>query len=472
MLRRLGVAGSIVGVLVLVLTLQLGHTQTVGSRALITQGIDERKLFPLRGNTRPEATPQNDRGRVDDDLPMTHMLLQLRRPPEQERALEQFLKDQQDPKSANFHKWLSPQEFGETFGVSQQDLDVITRWLQSQGFTVHMVYPSRMLIDFSGTARHVRTGFHTEIHRLQVRGAGYIANVSDPQIPAALAPVVVGVVSLNNFKPHALQEMRSPRPNYTFPDSLGGSTYAMAPADLASIYNLNPLFKAGISGRGQTIALIEDTNVFSASDWKTFRSTFGLSGYTSGSFSTVHPAPLSGPNNCANPGVIPSNDAEAILDAEWASAAAPNATILMPSCAATPTTFGGLIALQNLIDARTPPPALVSISYGQCETENGAPANAAYNSTYQQAAAEGVSVFVAAGDSGASGCDNNVAQATHGIGANACASTPSNVAVGGTDFSDTYSGTSNIYWGATNTPTFGSALSYIPEIPWNNSCAG
>src|SRR5260370_949087 len=335
-----------------------------------------------------------------------------------------------------------------------------------------MVYPSRMLIDFSGTARHVRTGFHTEIHRLQVSGAGYIANVSDPQIPAALAPVVVGVVSLNNFKPHALHEMRSPRPNYTFPDSLGGSTYAMAPADLATIYNLNPLFKAGISGRGQTIALIEDTNVFSASDWKTFRSTFGLSGYTSGSFSTVHPAPLSGPNNCANPGVIPSNDAEAILDAEWASAAAPNATILMASCADTTTTFGGLIALQNLIDARTPPPALVSISYGQCETENGAPANAAYNSTYQQAAAEGVSVFVAAADSGASGCDNNVAQATHGIAPNAFASTPSNVAVGGTDFSDTYSGTSNIYWGATNTPTFGSALSYIPEIPWNNSCAG
>jgi len=266
MLRRFGVAVSLVGVLVLLLCLQLGHTQTVdtarGSRALITQGIDERLLFPLRGSTRPEATPNNDRGRVDDDLPMPHMLLQLRRPPEQEKALEQFLNDLQDPRSPNFHKWLSPQQFGQTFGVSQQDLDVITRWLQSQGFTVNLVYPSRMLIDFSGTARHVRGGFHTEIHKFEVRGAGHIANTSDPQIPAALAPVVVGVVSLNDFKPHALHEMRKPRGNDTFPNSLGSATYAMVPGDLATIYNLSPLFKAGISGQGQTIALIEDTNVF------------------------------------------------------------------------------------------------------------------------------------------------------------------------------------------------------------------
>jgi subtilase family serine protease len=237
---------------------------------------------------------------------------------------------------------------------------------------------------------------------------------------------------------------------------------------------LNALFSAGISGQGQTIALIEDSDVFSASDWSTFRQTFGLSSYSSGSFTQVHPPappPLPG-NNCGAPGAFAPNDAEAILDAEWASASAPSAAIEMATCKDTSTTFGGLIAIQNLINATTPPPSIMSISYGQCETVNGAAANAAYNSAYQQAVAEGVSVFVAAGDSGAAGCDNGAAEATHGIGVNAFASTPNNVAVGGTDFSDTYSGTNLNYWNSTNTPTFGSAISYVPEIPWNDSCAG
>ena len=260
--------------------------------------------------------------------------------------------------------------------------------------------------------------------------------------------------------------------SFTFADPLGGTTYAVAPPDLATIYNLNPLFNAGYSGQGQTIVVIEDTDIFSAADWKTFRSKFGLSKYTSGSFRTVYPAPSTGTNNCLKPGIIAPNDAEAILDAEWASAAAPSASIQMATCADTTITFGGLIALQNLINASNRPPAIMSVSYGQCETENGAAANAAYSSAHQQAVSEGVSVFVAAGDSGAAGCDNSVAQATHGIGVNAFASTPYNVAVGGTDFSDTYTGTNSSYWNSTNTSTFGSARSYIPEIPWNDSCAG
>ncbi|HVH70784.1 MAG TPA: peptidase S53, partial [Candidatus Dormibacteraeota bacterium] len=269
-----------------------------------------------------------------------------------------------------------------------------------------------------------------------------------------------------------MHQMHKVPPQFTFPSPLGGTTFALVPADLATIYNLNPLFRAGVSGQGQTIVLIEDTDVFSAKDWDTFRSTLGLSSYTSGSFTQVHPAPSSGTNNCGAPGVISPNDAEAILDAEWASAAAPSAAVEIAACADTATTFGGLIALQNLINGSAPPPAIMSISYGQCETVNGAAANAAYNSAYQQAVAEGVSVFVAAGDSGAAGCDNSVAEATHGIAVNAFASTPNNIAVGGTDFSDTYSGTNSTYWNSSNTPAFGSAISYIPEIPWNDSCAG
>jgi subtilase family serine protease len=398
---------------------------------------------------------------------MEHMLLQLRRSPEQEHALQQFLDQLHASNSPNFHRWLNATEFGYRFGLADEDLNAITAWLQSHDFTVNVVYPSGTVIDFSGTAAQVRKAFRTEIHNLDVRGKKHVANMSDPEIPVALAPAIVGVVSLNDFRP---RPMNHPRANYTF--SSGGITeQALVPADLATIYNLNPLFNGGYSGQGQTVVAIEDTNLYKTSDWTTFRATFGLSGYSSGSLTTVHPAPPSGLNNCANPGVVPGNDGEAILDAEWASAAAPSAAIQVAACGDTTTTFGGLIALQNLVNASIAPPAVMSISYGECEAVNGAAANAAYSSAYQQAVAEGVSVFVASGDSGAAGCDNSAMESTHGIAVNAFASTPYNVAVGGTDLGDTYAGTNSNYWNTGNTSTFGSAKSYIPEIPWNDSCA-
>ena len=443
------------------------------ARSRIIQGVDETDRVGLPGNTHPDAGPEHDRGPVEHAFGMKHMLLQLKRSAEQEAALQAYLDELQTIGSPNYHRWLSAQEFGERFGVAKADLDAVTHWLESHEFRVNVVYPSGMVIDFSGNAGQVKKVFETEIHQFEVRGERHIGNINDPRIPAALAPVIAGVVSLHDFRPHALYRMRKERRQFTFPDGFGGSTYAVVPADLATIYNLNPLFTAGVSGQGQTIVLIEDTDVFKASDWNMFRETFGLSGYGSGSFRQVHPAaPAPQANNCGAPGVVPLNDAEAILDAEWASAAAPSAAIEMAACADTGTTFGGLIAIQNLINASTPPPSIMSISYGQCETENGATGNAAYNSAYQQAVAEGVSVFVAAGDSGAAGCDNSVAEATHGIGVNAFASTPNNVAVGGTDFSDTYSGANATYWNSSNTSAFGSAISYIPETPWNDSCAG
>ncbi len=428
----------------------------------IAQSIDEGKLLMLRGNVRPEATAANDRGRVADDLPMEHMLLQLKRSDSQELVLDSFIDELHNPNSPNFHHWITAEQFGERFGVAQQDLEKLTNWLQSHKFNVNVVYPSGVLIDFSGTAGAIREAFHTDIHRLNVNGKAHIANVSDPQIPAALAPVVAGIVSLHDFMPHTMNKARG---NYTF--SSGGSTSeAVVPADLATIYNFNPVFNAGITGTGQTIVVIEDTNVYSTADWSTFRSKFGLSKYTSGSFTQIHPG-----SNCANPGIIAGNDGEAILDAEWASAAAPNAAIELVSCADTSTTFGGLIALQNLINASSQPPAVVSISYGECEPYNGAAANAAYSAAYQQAVAEGVSVFVSSGDEGAAGCDAGSGNATHGIAVNAFASTQYNVAVGGTDFGDTYAGSNGTYWSASDSSVYESAKSYIPEIPWNDSCA-
>jgi pro-kumamolisin-like protein len=169
--------------------------------ALITEKIDAGKLVTLVGNTRPEANAANDRGAVADDFPMQHMLLQLRRSPQRERAFEGYLDELSDPKSPNYHHWLSAQEIGQKYGLANRDLDIIRLWLESHRFAVNKIYPNRMVIDFSGTAGQVRHAFHTEIHYLVVNGRPHTSNVSDPRIPAALAPAVVGVVSLNDFKP-------------------------------------------------------------------------------------------------------------------------------------------------------------------------------------------------------------------------------------------------------------------------------
>jgi len=377
---------------------------------LITQDVDESKLVTLGGNTRPEAKAKYDRGRVDDNLLMEHLLLLLKRSPEQERELGKFIDDLHDLSSPNFHRWLTAKEFGERFGVAEQDRDTIKNWLQSHGLKVNVDYTNGLLIDFSGTAGQVRDTFHTEIHNLKVKGVKHIANMSDPQIPAALAPAVAGVVSLHDFPPHP---MLRPRADYTVSES-GTTYYLVVPGDLATIYNLNPLFSAGISGQGQTIVAVEDTDVYTTADWTSFRSVFGLSSYADGSITQIHPPPPSGSNNCSDPGVN-GDDREAIVDAEYASAAAPSAAIVLASCTDTET-FGGLIALQNLLNGSGTPPALVSMSYGTCEAENGASSNAAFNATFQQAVAEGVSVFVSSGDHAAAGCDVYDQDAIYGIG--------------------------------------------------------
>ena len=419
-------------------------------------------LVTLRGNTRPEAKAINDRGRVSDDLIIHHMMLQLQRTPEQEQALQQFINDIHDPNSPLFHHWITAAEFGQRYGVASAGIARVTDWLESQGFKVNLVYPNQMVIDFTGSAGQICQALHTEIHRLLVNGQAHIANMSDPQIPAELASTVAGVVSLNDFRPHP---MLKPRPNYT----VGNGRYPVVPADLATIYNFNPAFAAGISGQGQTIVLIEDTDVYSTADWDTFRSTFGLaSAYPLGSQAQVHP-PSSPTNNCTDPGYT-LNDFEAALDVEWASAGAPSAAIELASCADTDTNFGGFIALENLLNASGTPPAIVSISYGDSESYQGASVNAYISSLYQQAVAEGVSVFVSSGDEGAASSDG-CGEAVHGITVSGLTSTPYNVSVGGTDFADTYQGTKATYWNSGNTANYGSALSYVPEIPWNDSCA-
>jgi subtilase family serine protease len=444
------------------------------AQPLITRPISEGNLVAQSGNTRPEAKiPANDRGIVADSMPMPHMLLQLRRPAAQEQALVTLIDQLHDPQSPNFHHWITAAELGAQFGPAASDIQAITGWLQQHGFTVNVVYPSKMVIDFSGTAGQVRTAYHTEIHNIDVKGVARLANMTDPQIPAAMAPLVVGVVSLHNIPPKPMHKNVPRRRNDTIANCQyagyveGTDCYAVVPADLATIYNFNPVFNSGNTGQNQTIYLIEDSDLYGGttagtnSDWSTFRSTFGLSGYRA-TINTVHPG-----NNCTDPQTN-QDDGEAILDAEWASAAAPSANIVIAACA-TNSTFGGLIALQNLINGASPP-AIISLSYGECEVSNGAAANAAYNSIYQLGVAGGASIFVSTGDSAADVCDRGDQIAYSGVGVNGFGSTPYNVAVGGTDFSVVSSGTVSTYWNGTNTATYGSAKSYMPEMPWNGSC--
>jgi pro-kumamolisin-like protein len=475
-LRKLGLASAAFAILTFAAANKFTahpHAADIGQRAriLITEDIDESKLVTLRGNTRPEARdPASDRGRTHDRFPMEHMLLQLRRPPELEQEFEEFIEQLTDKTSPNFRNWLMPADQGRLYGPAQADLNTLESWLESHGFTVNYIYTTGMVMDISSTAGQIRETFHTEIHHLKVRGESHYANISDPKIPAALAPLVVGIVSMHDFKPQA---MNKPRLDYTFA-GCGGSCYALSPAEFQMIYNLNPLYRLGLNGAGQTIVLVEDSNTYST-DVATYRNTF-LSKYT-GTVKTIHPT---GSNACTDPGTNAA-DGEADLDAEVASAIAPNATIEIASCADT-TTFGGLLAIENLLNSGTPP-SIISMSYGECEAFNGAASNAAFNSAFQTGAAAGVSIFVSAGDAGASTCaplyGQTINYAIPGVGVTGWGETVYNVSVGGTDFEDTYNASKgsppmpvSTYWNSTNTSTDSSAKSYIPEIPWNDSCAG
>ena len=443
------------------------------ARILVTHPIDEKRLVRLTGNTRREASADNDRGRAPDDFLMEHMLLLLKRPPELEQQFEQYIDSLTDKSSPNFHQWLTPDEQGQQYGLAQEDLDAITGWLQSHGFTVGYVYPNRMVIDFSGTAGEVFEAFHTEIHHVDVNGDQHFANMSDPEIPEALASVVLGIVSLHDFKPQSFLERRTQYQVTCEETGCQGATFnVLAPGDVQTIYNLTPVYRQGIYGQGQTIVVVEDAAPWST-DPTTYQNTFNL-GIYGGTWSNTHP---NAGGNCTAPASPNSDEGEADIDVEIALAVAPGATIQAASCSGggTVATFGGLLALENLVSAGTPP-AVISMSYGECEAASTQAGNAAFYNAFQSAAAAGVSVFASSGDSLSTLCSNGYNYGYFGVGVTGWGSTPYNVAVGGTDFEDTYNAaegglSTSTYWNAGNSTSYGNAKSYVPEIPWNNSCA-
>jgi len=383
---------------------------------------------------------------------MERVLLQLSSSPAQEAALEQLLADQQDPASPRYHAWLTPEQFGEQFGAMQADIDTVTSWLASQGFQVTEVAAGRRTIEFSGTVQQVEAAFGTEIHRYRWNGREHIANATDISIPAALATVAKGVVSLNDFGVHPYHHFVStPIAPQT---DLSGGTRGLSPYDFAAIYDVTPLWTSGYDGTGQSIAVVGETDI-KVSDVTGFRATFGL--------------PVNNPTiilNGKDPGTVSGDETESDLDVEWAGAVAKGATIKFVTSASTGSSDGITLSAQYIVQHVTAP--VMSISYGLCEAQMGS-SNAFYSSLFQQAAAEGIAVFVAAGDSGSAGCDSadSATPASQGFGVSGLASTAYNVAVGGTEFNDTSS--PSTYWNTSNNAQMASAKGYIPEMAWNES---
>jgi subtilase family serine protease len=453
--------------LLTVLLFLAAFTYAGESTARITTAIDETDLVELHGSTHPLALAAFDQGRVADSFPMEHMYLVLRRSPAQEAAVEHLIADMHNPKSANYRRWITAEELGEKYGPAREDIETVVRWLTSHGLQVNLVHSAGLTIDVSGSAGQVREAFHTEIHSYNVHGEQHIANSTNPKIPAALAPVIVGFNSLHNFMPKPVID--KPVPNFSFPctgcpDGFDNEEqFDEAPADFAKIYNVSPLYTKGITGAGQQVFVLEVSDIL-AQDVKNFRNAFGLSSY-SGTFLQIHIGA-----GCTDPGRN-GEEGEAALDAEWAGAIAPDAVVKLASCNSTSTNFGAFIEAQNLLDLKTPPP-IMSFSFGACEAQQGPGGNAFLNAMWQQADAEGTSIFVSAGDGSAAGCDNfdTAPYATEGIAVNSLASTTHNFATGGTDFQDTFTGTNALYWSKSNSASGESAKSYIPEMPWNDSC--
>ncbi|MGA2537988.1 MAG: S53 family peptidase, partial [Terracidiphilus sp.] len=504
-----------------VLSATAAWSQAVSSPVRITTSIDEQQLVALKGNTHPAAIARNDLGRVSPTLPMTDLILLLSRSPEQQAAFDKFVAGQYDPHSPDFHHWLEPAQVGELFGPSQTDIQTLSNWLSGHGFTVDAVGKDRMTISFSGTAGQVESTFHTEIHNLGVGGAAHIANMSDPQIPAAIATVVAGVKGLHNFFPRPMHRLggmaqfnreagkwqRIPsaggaqktafslaHPQFGIDIGTGSNAYTVedvVPYDFATIYNVLPLWNAStpIDGTGQTIAIAGtsdidvgqtgETGANGNNDVKQFRSIFGLptnEGANTPIRVSGNSQPLTVCSSTASNAICGIEDlTENTLDVEWSGSVAKNAQIvLVASYPASASDDGLYDSASYAIQNKTAP--ILSVSYGQCELFEGTSGNAAYNALWQTAASEGIAVFVASGDAGSALCDDGASDqygqpwaAEYGLAVNGLASSQYDTAVGGTDFN--WGSTSSPYWNSTNSTTTGaSAIGYVPEVPWNDTC--
>jgi uncharacterized protein (TIGR03437 family) len=405
--------------------------------------IDDTVRAALQGTVHSQVHIGQDLGRASGSFQLGYITLVMKPSAAQQSELEQLLEDQQDRSSASYHRWLTPEQFGDRFGLSRSDISKLTAWIEGQGFRVETVARARNWIAFSGPAEAAERAFRTEIHHFGARGERHFANVSEFSIPEALAGVVSSIRGLNDF---------SRQPSRVVPEYITASgANQLAPDDWATIYNVKPLYDRGIDGTGQRVAIVGRSD-FSQAWMDTFRQTFGLPP-SQIEMHLIGPDP--GSTNAAG---------EAALDVEWSGAIARNATIVYVYS----NNFDD--AVQGAIDQNLAP--VLSESFGTCELQ-GSKGN---RSMAQQANAQGITWVASSGDSGGAGCDphgffgttGNTASATMGLAVNIPASYPEVTAIGGTQFNEG----NGQYWNGANNPIGGSVISYIPEVVWNETGAG
>lgn len=456
---------AFVPVLLVSLTIIAAAPASAQTQSVLAAKIDSTERTPIRQSVHRLARPETRVGPLADEVALERMILVLGSSLENETALSTFLDAQQDKDSPKFHKWLSPKEFADQFGPSEEDVTTVERWLQQEGFTVTGRAQSRRWIEFRGTAAHVQRSFQTPLARYAMNGEEHIANATEISVPTALAPVVRGVLSLNDFsrQPYTGKYYEVSRnsdgrlapvdPNFT----LQGTIHYLAPGDLAKIYNVTPLYSVGLSGAGQTIAIAGRSH-FQMGDVYMFRKIFSLP-------DNDPVVVVNGPDALHG---VTGDSLESSLDVQWAGALAPQATIKFVVSSSTVTTDGIDLSAAYIVDKNLAD--IVSLSYGACEQDLGAAGNAFYNDLWRQAAAQGMTVFVSSGDNGAAGCDSaSASTSVRGAGVNGLASSPYDTAVGGTQFSE--NGNDAVFWSGTNGSDLSSAIGYIPEMVWNESCA-
>ncbi len=441
----------------------------------ISGPVDESSRTTLKGNVPSKARAQFDQGKVAGSTQLTHVRLVLSPSSEQQAALDKYMAELQDKSSPNYRKWLTPQQFGKLYGPADSDVAAVVAWLESHGLKLEEVSPGRTNIAFSGTVNQLEEAFHTSIHSFNADGETFVSNVTDPSIPAALASVVVGVAHLDTIKPRphhvggglgkldpdlgrlvpvGPESSSSPTPQLTT-GSAGAYFLYMVAGDAATIYDTPNTFNANYSsgtsytGQGVTIGIGGDAPILPATV-ANYRNRF-LGNSTQ-------------PINTNVDGVTDTTDTgEAYIDTELSGAMAPGATIHFY------TSTDLVSAIEQAINDNTVD--VFSLSFGACELGLTTAQNALINSWWKQAATQGIAVTVSTGDNGSAGCDNNSTEtsAIQGLQVSGFASTPYNIAVGGTDFNalpnafTTYAGTSNAG------SFYRTAKSYIPESTWNDS---
>ena len=419
----------------------------------ITGPVVEANRSRIQVHSRAWQRFARDLGPAPQDARSDRVLLVLRRSEAQEIKLRTLLSAQQRVGSPEYHKFLSPLEFGAEFGVAPVDVAAVRDWLGSHGL-VSRVSAGASWVELSGSASKLGATFGVNIHRFGLAGRVYSAGVGPPSIPSAVAPVVAGLLSLDNYPKRGTGLHRA-----QFTATGPPVSHQLVPGDVATIYDFQPLYAVGLDGTGVSIAVIARSNLDLA-DWDDFRSLFLPS-----SQPRQPEIVLNGPD----PGVTGGIDTtETTLDSEWAGAAAPGANVMVVVSASTATTDGIDLSAAYAVDHDLAD--VMSISYGDCEPDMGgagSPEQLFYQQLYEQAAAEGITVVVSAGDTGPAGCDSPDAVASGGLAVNGLASPPWVLAVGGTEFDDS----GGNYWSAANSTGFASALGYIPEAAWNESCS-